>query len=225
MKLAVAAAIAAGIGCIAGSAAVLALRALPPPRPEKFEPVWSEAGWPFPQDQWNAGRAFVCQQADCGARIDVFLRPKIGFCNCSTGVSDDTELERVSDTALLAQEVVPIGSGRPIKVAWMDGRSRAYRSAAGPSLLSVAFNDECDAVVAVGADRERRSCGDRARGAQAPQLEAGGTVDQEGAGPGIRQARMVKRSVDEKQEAGELEVTPRTRDRGQRSRSKGRNTW
>jgi hypothetical protein len=152
MKLAVAAAIAAGIGCIAGSAAVLALRALPAPQEtlkEKFEPVWSDAAWPFPQDQWNAGRAFVCQPADCGVRVDVFIRPKIGFCNCSTGVSDDAELERVSDTALLAREVVPLGNGRPIKVAWMDGRSRAYRSDSGPNLLSVAFNDECDAVVAL----------------------------------------------------------------------------
>ena len=110
--------------------------------------MWSDAGWPFPQDQWNAGRAFVCQPADCGVRVDVFLRPKIGFCNCSTGVSDDAELERVSDTALLAREAKPLGSGRPIKVAWMDGRSRAYRSDSG-HLLSVAFNDECDAVVAV----------------------------------------------------------------------------
>jgi hypothetical protein len=153
MKLAIAAAIAAGIGCVAGSAAVLAVRALPPPHQEKlagkFEPVWDDTGWPFPQDQWNAGRAFVCQPADCGVRIDVFIRPKIGFCNCSTGVSDDAELERVSDTALLTRETAPLGSGRPIKVAWMEGRSRAYRSAAGPSLLSIAFNDECDAVVAV----------------------------------------------------------------------------
>jgi hypothetical protein len=149
MKLAVAAAIAAGIGCIAGSAAVVALRALPSPHPEKLEAVWSDAGWPFPQDQWNAGRAFVCQPADCGVRVDVFLRPKIGFCNCSTGVSDDAELERVSDTALLAREAVPLGSGRPVKVAWMAGRSRAYRSTSGLNLLSVAFNDECDAVVAV----------------------------------------------------------------------------
>jgi hypothetical protein len=152
MKLAVAAAIAAGIGCMAGSAAVLAVRALPPPQQQfqgKLEPVWSDAGWPFPQDQWNAGRAFVCQPADCGVRVDIFIRPKIGFCNCSTGVSDDAELERVSDTALLAHEVAPLGSGRPIKIGWMDGRSRAYRSAAGPNLLSIAFNDECDAVVAV----------------------------------------------------------------------------
>jgi hypothetical protein len=152
MKLAAAAAIAAGIGCMAGSAAVLALRAVPPPQEsfaQKFEPVWSDAAWPFPQDQWNAGRAFVCQPANCGVRVDIFLRPKIGFCNCSTGVSDDAELERVSDTALLSRDVAPVGSGRPIKVAWMDGRSRTYRSASGPNLLSVAFNDECDAVVAV----------------------------------------------------------------------------
>jgi hypothetical protein len=156
MKLAAAAAIAAGIGCMAGSAAVLALRALPPAQETfaakfetNFEPVWSDAAWPFPQDQWNAGRVFVCQAADCGVRVDVFLRPKIGFCNCSTGVSDDAELERVSDTALLSRDVAPIGSGRPIKVAWMDGRSRAYRSASGQNLLSFAFNDECDAVVAV----------------------------------------------------------------------------
>jgi hypothetical protein len=159
MKLAAAAAIAAGIGCIAGSAAVFALRALPappqePPKhafKEKLEPVWNDARWPFPQDQWNAGRAFVCQPADCGVRVDVFLRPKIGFCNCSTGVSDDTELERISDTALLTREAVPLGTGRPIKVAWMEGRSRAYREADGSTgnLLSVAFNDECDAVVAV----------------------------------------------------------------------------
>jgi hypothetical protein len=154
MRLAAAAAIAAGIGCIAGSAAVLALRALPPSQQthqERLEPVWSDAVWPFPQDQWNAGRAFVCQPADCGVRVDVFLRPKIGFCNCSTGVADDAELERVADTALLAREAVPLGSGRPITVAWMDGRSRAYRSASEPTgnLLSVAFNDECDAVVAV----------------------------------------------------------------------------
>jgi hypothetical protein len=152
MRLAVAAAIAAGIGCIAGSAAVLALRALPPPQDKlegKLEPVWTDAGWPFPQDQWNGGRAFACQPADCGVRVDVFIRPKIGFCNCSAGVSDDTELERVSDTALLAREVAPLGSGRPIKIAWMEGRSRTYRSVSGPTLLSIAFNDECDAVVAV----------------------------------------------------------------------------
>jgi hypothetical protein len=120
-----------------------------PANPSAIEPAWTEVKWPFLLDQWGIGKAFTCMPADCGVKVDVYVRPKIGFCNCSTGVSDDAELERVSDTALLAREAAPLASGHPIKVAWMDGRSRAYRSAAGPNLISVAFNDECDAVVAV----------------------------------------------------------------------------
>jgi hypothetical protein len=85
-------------------------------------------------------------------KVEVYVRPKIGFCNCSSGVSDDAELERVSDTTLVGPEVHPLGPGRPIKVGWMAGLSRAYLIAdetAGARLLSVAFNDECDVVVAV----------------------------------------------------------------------------
>jgi len=152
MKIAAAAAIAMVAGCIAGSAAVFALRA-PPATKATVEPVWSDAKWPFPQDQWDPGRAFVCMPADCGTKIEVFLRPKSGFCNCSTGVADDAELARVADTELVSREVVPLGPSRQITVGWMHGLSRAYRSADDnrPSerLLSVGFNDECDAVVAL----------------------------------------------------------------------------
>ena len=111
--------------------------------------MWSDAGWPFPQDQWNAGRAFVCQPADCGVRVDVFLRPKIGFCNCSTGVSDDAELERVSDTALLAREARRSAAAVRSRSPGWTGVAAPTGRARGPNLLSVAFNDECDAVVAV----------------------------------------------------------------------------
>ena len=45
--------------------------------------------------------------------------------------------------------MVPLAGGHPVKMAWMVGRSRPYRSDLGPSLLSIALNDECDAVVAV----------------------------------------------------------------------------
>jgi hypothetical protein len=45
-----------------------------------------------------------------------------------------------------------LGPGRPIDVAWMKGRSRAYAIAdpyrARSSALAVAFNDHCDAIVA-----------------------------------------------------------------------------
>jgi hypothetical protein len=142
----------AATGCIAGSAAVFGLRA--PVNPSAMEPVWTEVKWPFPLDQWGTGRAFVCMPADCGSKIEVYVRPKIGFCNCSTGVSDDAELGRVADTDLVSADVRPLGSGRPIKVGWMTGLIRAYRTsgaAAGRQLLSAAFNDECDVVVAVAA--------------------------------------------------------------------------
>jgi hypothetical protein len=117
-----------------------------------LEAVWTETKWPFLQDQWGIGKAFVCMPADCGVKITLLIRPKIGFCNCSTGVSDDAELERVADTDLVSQKVQPLGPSSPVKVGWMRGLSRAYLSSDEKSnqrLLSIAFNDECDVVVAV----------------------------------------------------------------------------
>ena len=111
-------------------------------------PVWSEVPWPFPMDQWGKGKAFVCKAADCGSEVKLYIRAKIGFCNCTTGVADDEELERLSDFDLMGNgSVKPLGDGRPITVAWMKGRSRTY-TLAGASTLSVAFNDRCDAIVA-----------------------------------------------------------------------------
>src|SRR5215468_10875336 len=135
---------------VAGSAAVLGLRE--PANPSAMKPVWIETKWPFLQDQWGFGKAFLCMPADCGVKIDVFVRPKIGFCNCSTGVSDDSELERVADTDLVSANVRPLSAGSPVKVGWMRGLSRPYLvSDEKPNerLLSVAFNDECDVVVAL----------------------------------------------------------------------------
>jgi hypothetical protein len=140
----------AGTAFVAGSVAVLGWRA--PANPTAMEAAWTEVKWPFLLDQWGIGKAFVCMPADCGSRLEVYVRPKIGFCNCSTGVSDDTELERVGDTDLVNPEVRPLGPGRPIRVGWMEGLVRAYRVPGGPTdkrLLSVAFNDECDVVVAL----------------------------------------------------------------------------
>jgi hypothetical protein len=140
---------------VAGSAAVWGIWAPAPPNGApsgSMQPVWTETKWPFLQDQWGIGKAFVCMPADCGVKIDLFIRPKIGFCNCSTGVSDDAELERVADTDLIAPKVDPLGPGSPVKVGWMRGLSRAYQGSdekLNERLLSIAFNDECDVVVAV----------------------------------------------------------------------------
>jgi len=114
------------------------------------QPVWTEAAWPFPIDQWGDGWAFQCKAADCGIDVNLYLRPKIGFCNCQTGVADDEELDRVSDVDLVGSERSALGPGRPITVHWMKGRSRGYAvgAASAKSVLSLAFNNRCDVIVA-----------------------------------------------------------------------------
>ncbi len=107
---------------------------------------------PFLADEWGKGKAFECKAADCGTEVNLFLRAKIGFCNCTTGVADDEELERLSDFNLVGNQLSAVGAGQPITVAWMKGRSRAYAIVSSnrsrKSALSVAFNDRCDAIVA-----------------------------------------------------------------------------
>jgi hypothetical protein len=125
----------------------------PPELPRAFSrdgAVWTEIAWPFALDQWGRGRAFQCKAADCGIDVDLYLRPKIGFCNCQTGVADDEELDRVGDLDLIGSESSPLGPGRPIAVHWMKGRSRGYAVGGrwAKSVLSLAFNDRCDVVVA-----------------------------------------------------------------------------
>lgn len=113
-------------------------------------PVWTEVEWPFAMDEWGKGKAFRCASTHCGTEINLYIRAKIGFCNCTTGVSDDAELHRLSDFRLMSDKPSALGPGRPITVRWMKGRSRAYmigdRSRNGA--LAIAFNDRCDAVVA-----------------------------------------------------------------------------
>src|SRR5260370_9015547 len=106
-------------------------------------PLWVETKWPFPMDQWGTGRAFACQAADCGAEVKLYLRAKLGSCNCATGVADDADLDRMSDFDLVGGEGSPLGAGRPITIASMSGRRRAYALAArdrpGQSAVSVVF--------------------------------------------------------------------------------------
>src|SRR5262249_56167658 len=111
--------------------------------------VWTDAAWPSPIDQWGQGWAYQCKAADCGIDVNLYLRPKIGFCNCQTGVSDDEELDRVSDVDLVGNEASALGPSRPIAVHWMKGRSRGYRVGApsAKSVLSLAFNERCDVIV------------------------------------------------------------------------------
>jgi hypothetical protein len=113
---------------------------------------WNEVKWPFPLDQWGTGRAFHCAAARCGVEVDLYVRPKLGFCNCTNGVYDDDELDRVGDIELIGPQFSGLAAGRPVTVGWMKGRSRAF-TVEGPyqphsSALAIAFNDKCDVVVA-----------------------------------------------------------------------------
>jgi hypothetical protein len=113
---------------------------------------WAEVKWPFPLDQWGTGRAFRCSAARCGVEVSLYVRPKLGFCNCANGVYDDDELDRVGDLELIGPRFNGLTAGREITVGWMKGRSRPF-TVEGPyqpssSALAIAFNDKCDVVVA-----------------------------------------------------------------------------
>ena len=89
-------------------------------------PVWTEIKWGFPIDQWGGGKAFHCDAVACGTDVDVFLRPKISFCKCTSGVEDDAELERVADLDVFGDQHTALSPGHRITVRWMNGRSRPY---------------------------------------------------------------------------------------------------
>jgi hypothetical protein len=112
---------------------------------------WAEIAWPFPIDEWGRGKALHCPASRCGAEIEIYLRPKIGFCNCTSGVADDLELDRVSDFGLMGDGIAPLGEGKPIQVGSMMGRARAFRvdRAGKPRMaITTAFNNNCDVIVA-----------------------------------------------------------------------------
>jgi hypothetical protein len=114
----------------------------------EVRPVWTETDWPFGADPWGKGKAFRCKAEDCGGEVWLYVRAKLGFCNCTTGVADDGDLEQMGDLALIGK-ATPIGAGREIIVGAMRGRSRAYRvEGTRNAALSLALNQRCDMVAA-----------------------------------------------------------------------------
>jgi hypothetical protein len=122
---------------------------------------WQEIAWPFPRDGWPAGRAFRCGVASCGAEVELYVRPKIGFCNCDSGVADDDEVDRVADLDLISQRFAPLEPGKAVRVAGMSGRSRSYDLAmpdgARHAAAGIAVSHRCDLLVAVAQGTEAAS--------------------------------------------------------------------
>jgi len=118
---------------------------------------WREIAWPFPRDGWPAGRAFRCNGAACVGEVEVYVRPKIGFCNCDSGVADDDEVDRVADLDLISERFVPREAGRVIRVADMPGRIRGYdlnmADGSRRTAVGIAVSRRCDLLVAVAQGR------------------------------------------------------------------------
>jgi len=114
---------------------------------------WQEIAWPFPRDGWPAGRAFRCGGAACRDEVEVYVRPKLGFCNCDRGVADDDEVDRVADLDLISEHFAPLEPGRMVRIADMPGRIRAYDlgmpDGSRHAAVGVAVSHRCDLLVAV----------------------------------------------------------------------------
>jgi hypothetical protein len=118
---------------------------------------WQEIAWPFPRDGWPAGKAFRCGAAGCGGEVEVYVRPKIGFCNCDVGVADDDEVDRVADLDLISEHFAPLEPGRVVRLADMPGRIRPYEldmsDGSRHTAVGIALSHRCDLMVAVAKGR------------------------------------------------------------------------
>jgi len=134
-------------GALSGVAAYQKVR----PQASAGERHWQEIAWPYPRDGWPAGRAFRCD--GCVGGIELYVRPKIGFCNCDSGVADDDEVDRVADLDLISERFAPLAPGKVIRVADLSGRSRAYDldmpGGARHAAVGIAVSHHCDLLVAV----------------------------------------------------------------------------
>src|SRR3979490_2955081 len=115
--------------------------------------AWQEIAWPFPRDGWPAGRAFRCAVELCGSEIELYVRPKIGFCNCDSGVADEDEVDRVTDLDLMSERFLPLEPGKAIRIADMPGRLRSYdlnmADGSRHAAVGIAVSRRCDLLVAV----------------------------------------------------------------------------
>ena len=106
--------------------------------------------WPLLRDGWPNGIAFDCET--CGGGLSLYVRVKVGFCDCSKGVSDDDEIDRVGDVDLVVSEFEPEGAGHGEQVAGLPGRVRLYRSGER-RMATLAAGRDCNAIVATAVSR------------------------------------------------------------------------
>ncbi|WGD54010.1 hypothetical protein QA641_08945 [Bradyrhizobium sp. CB1650] len=121
------------------------------PAPTERPTHWREIAWPFPRDGWPAGRAFRCEGGCTGAEL--YVRAKLGFCNCDRGVADDDEVDRVTDMDLISPRFAATAPGVAVRVGELRGRARSYDldmpDGARHAATGFALSRRCDLLVAV----------------------------------------------------------------------------
>jgi hypothetical protein len=114
--------------------------------------AWRSIAWPFPRDGWPPGHAYRCPAASCGSEMELYVRPKIGFCNCDTGVADDDEVDRVADLDMISPRFRPLQQGEVVRIAGMPGRMRSYSldmsNGSTRQAVGIAVSHQCDLMVA-----------------------------------------------------------------------------
>ncbi|MGY8664097.1 hypothetical protein Q3C01_17255 [Bradyrhizobium sp. UFLA05-109] len=129
------------------------------PVPAETSSHWREIAWPFPRDGWPAGRAFRCEGGCAGAEL--YVRAKLGFCNCDRGVADDDEVDRVTDLDLISPRFAAAAPGDRLRVGELHGRARRYdldmSDGTRHAATGIALSRRCDLLVAVvqSADKAR----------------------------------------------------------------------
>ena len=109
---------------------------------------WHQMTWPFPRDAWPEGQAWR------GEGLEIYIRPKLGPCgNHNADIVEDSEVDRLTDIALLDERFTPLEPGRRIRITDLFGRTRLYRlkmkdgSERLAEAIAVSYN--CDLVVAL----------------------------------------------------------------------------
>ena len=115
-------------------------------------PLWHEARWTPPIDNWGTGMAFACDNAGCPGGVKMYARTKVGFCNCFSGVADDDEIDRIGDVDLHGETFTPEASGVVTAIGALQGRKRIFRIenrfTGTTHVLSIVVATDCKAVVA-----------------------------------------------------------------------------
>ena len=142
--------IAAAVACLAGSAlaAHFGLRGAAP----DAAPLWQEAQWTPPIDNWGTGKAYTCDNAACPGGVKMYARTKVGFCNCYTGVANDDEIDRIGDVDLHGETYTPGAPGVVTSIGDLQGRKRSFRIdnrwTGTTHVLSIVVATDCKAIVA-----------------------------------------------------------------------------